>query len=495
MTVDRQLATSPASVAAAVHSPSPPRTTATAADAAATAPGLGDASGGGGGASSQVGTTQPLATVSQQQPSIPLSPPDCPPPPADCPPPPSAGAARPDWAAAATARTLAASLMWSSHAPSSDDAASSLRSPGWVGLSHGLPRHWAWGVFSLVEALHELYAEGISASLAEALEAEAAAEAVEGRERKVARTSASAPDGNARHGNARHGNARHVNERPGERAAAEVTAELHRRGIPINVYAGPPSQSQTPPYAPSGPRFYVSATQLAIENVFPDGAPPMPPPLREALWPQRGPDACGLARVRGLGWALAPPGADPQQLHADIWGHRPKAMPRFPHVVWKRGFAANATTQLVPSGFTSGAIGEEHYSALEQAKAPALIFDSEILHRGAETPPAPTSPAPTSPAPDLSSQVAGREGAARGRGGGNGDGGGGGTGVDGGGGSGRRPPPGAGWVSSCSVELCSFSGWEEWVRGTGGTEFSDAPEYRMLPIRASPAAEGGKSDR
>ena len=53
------------------------------------------------------------------------------------------------------------------------DRGSYVRSPGWVGLSHGLPRHWAWGVFSLVEALHELYAEGISASLAEALEAAA----------------------------------------------------------------------------------------------------------------------------------------------------------------------------------------------------------------------------------------------------------------------------------------------------------------------------------
>ena len=46
------------------------------------------------------------------------------------------------------------------------------------------------------------------------------------------------------------------------------------------------------------------------------------------------------------------------------------------------------------------------------------------------------------------------------------------------------PRDGAGWVTSCSVELCSAAGWEAWVLAvTGGTEFSDAPEYRMLPIR------------
>ena len=325
----------------------------------------------------------------------------------------------PDWEAAATKRTLAASLLWSNRAPSAEQAAASLRAPGWLGLPAGLPRHWAWAIFSFVEALHEEYAGTISRCLAAALEAEEAA----GCAHKLGHRS-SVSGG----------------ERPGERAAAEVTAQLHRRGVAISVYAGPPSQAQAPPYAASGPRFYVSVTQLALE-AFPEGAPPMPPQLRQALWPHA-PDAAGLARVRGLGWALAPPGSDPQLLHADLWGRREKRMPRFPHVIWKRGFTTNATTQLVPSGFTRGQADAEHYAALAQEAAPALIFDSEILHRGAATQPA----------------------AAQG-------------GVAGCSGS-----HGAGWVSSCSVELCSFSGWEEWERGTGGTEFNDAPEWRMLPI-------------
>jgi hypothetical protein len=360
-----------------------------------------------------------------------------------------------EWVAEAAKRTLAASAQWSSLAPTAAEAAAGLRAPGWVSLPSGLPRHWAWAIFSFVEALHEAYAHTISQSLAAALEAE---EEVAGRECKLARTSASSPgrrSSSAPSGNSSGapGGAPGGGSRPGEHAAAEVTAQLHRRGIAISVYAGPPSQAQAPPYAESGPRFYVSVTRLALA-AFPEGAPPMPPALRESLWPHA-PAAAGLVRVRGLGWALAPPGSDPQLLHADIWGHRHKPMPRFPHVIWKRGFTANATTQLVPSGFTRGRVAEEHYSGLTQAGTPALIFDSEILHRGAETPPPP--PPPSSPQGGI---------------GGSGD-------IGGGGGH------GAGWLSSCSVELCSFSGWEEWVRGTGGTEFSDAPEWRMLPIRAS----------
>ena len=37
------------------------------------------------------------------------------------------------------------------------------------------------------------------------------------------------------------------------------------------------------------------------------------------------------------------------------------------------------------------------------------------------------------------------------------------------GGGGGVQQPGHGWVSSCSVEFCSASGWDHWLRGTGGT--------------------------
>ena len=51
------------------------------------------------------------------------------------------------------------------------------------------------------------------------------------------------------------------------------------------------------------------------------------------------------------------------------------------------GGGALCSTQLVPGGFTEGQIREEHYAQLRQVRAPAALFDSEILHRGAATPP------------------------------------------------------------------------------------------------------------
>lgn len=323
------------------------------------------------------------------------------------------GSATHNWAAIAAARALTAAREWSEGAPSAADVTASLTVPGWLALSGGLPASWAWEVFSLVDALHERFEAEISSQLAVALLDE------EGR---------TPPCGSAT-----------VGTRPGERAASEVTAALHQRGLAISVYAGPPSQAQVPPYGMSGPRFYVSVTQLACD-VYGADAPAMPPALRTALWPRMCPDEA-VVRVRGLGWALAPPGSDPQLLHADIWAGGTPSMPRFPHVLWKRGFAAHATTELVPSGFTHGATRDTHYEALAPARAPAVIFNSEILHRGGATAPV------KAPTPAAS---------------------------------------GVGWVSSCSVELCSAAGWEEWDGGaTGGTEFSDAPEYRMLPIRCA----------
>eukprot|EP00908_Phaeocystis_cordata_P016911 Transcript_28233.p6 GENE.Transcript_28233~~Transcript_28233.p6 ORF type:complete len:194 (-),score=65.94 Transcript_28233:129-710(-) len=191
----------------------------------------------------------------------------------------------------------------------------------------------------------------------------------------------------------------------------------------------------------------------------------MPAALRAALWQHSEEEHAGLARVRGLGWALAPPGADPQQLHADIWGVASRVGPkrdrvRFPHVLWKRGGPPQrCTTQLVPGGFTEGVIYDEHYGELRQLAAPAAVIDSEVLHRGAATPPLLPAPAGA--------------GAGVGEGEGNGEG------------NGLGAPLGAGWVSSCSVELCSSAGWEAWLARTGGTSADPADEaFQMLPIAA-----------
>ena len=86
-------------------------------------------------------------------------------------------------------------------------------------------------------------------------------------------------------------------------------------------------------YAITGPRFYVSVTKAAAAEFAAAGSaggaedgeallPPMPAGLRAALWPEAGPRE--VSRIRGLGWALAPPGSDPQDLHADLWGRTAK---------------------------------------------------------------------------------------------------------------------------------------------------------------------------
>lgn len=111
-------------------------------------------------------------------------------------------------------------------------------------------------------------------------------------------------------------------------------------------------------------------------------------------------------------------------------------------MLWKRGGEARCTTQIVPRGFSSGAVRAADYGRLKQVRAPAIVYDSEALHRGGPTPPAPAAAS---------------------------------NGVD--------SDPAAGWVSSCSIELCSAAGWRAWARGTGGTTADpDDEEYRMLKV-------------
>ncbi|CAE7546495.1 mkkA [Symbiodinium necroappetens] len=126
----------------------------------------------------------------------------------------------------------------------------------------------------------------------------------------------------------------------------------------------------------------------------------------------------------GLGWALAPPRSSPQALHADIWGNdRPRpGRVRFHHILWKRqGSLCN--TQIVPGAFTDGETWEEHYTQMTTASAPCLLVDNEVLHRGAAN-------------------------------------------------------PSRNWVSTCSIELCTRTGYEEvWKESS-----ENDGVYRMLPI-------------
>ena len=215
----------------------------------------------------------------------------------------------------------------------------------------------------------------------------------------------------------------------------------------------------------------MSITAAALK-VFGAVAPRMPPALRAALWADAG-ERCGVARVRGLGWALAPPSSDPQRLHADLWGqpesHPKRSRLRFPHLLWKPCQRRKCTTQVVQRGFSGGEVRPAHYALLVQVAAPAVIVDSEILHRGGATPPAPPPPA----APPTAGGMGVGVGMGMGGGGAHLD-------VD----LAPRLALGAGWVSSCSVELCSAAGWEAWCAGTGGTSPDDPHDeaYRMLPI-------------
>ena len=293
------------------------------------------------------------------------------------------------------------------HEPAAIHAALSRR--GFFELHEGLPAAWSsWGVLAFVERCHARWAALVERELTDAL------------------------NNNPR--------GKEASSRPGEAAASIASGRLAKHGIA--VYVPPPSQSDDPPYGITGPRFYVSITAAAATHFggF-DEMPPMPPSLRRSLWPHAD-DRHGAARIRGLGWALSPRDADPQALHADLWGRSAKIdRVRFPHLLWKRDRSQVCTTEVVAEGFTNGRVRAQDYRRLAKARANTILVDSEALHRGGST----RGVGGTAAAPDGST---------------------------------------TGWVSSCSVELCSASGWKAWLEGTDGTVADpNDPAYRMLTIR------------
>ena len=282
---------------------------------------------------------------------------------------------------------------------------------GWSELPDGLPQEWRrWPVFGFVEAYYDHFHALVTAEL-EAL-------------RPVWQP---CEGSNARHG---------------AFAAAKASARL--AGLGIAVYSPSDSQSEAWPYNATGPRWYVSVTQAALRHF---GVGPAPPPGLSRLLCSDPADQTEGLRARGLGWTLAPAGADPQGLHADLWGTRSHARrdrTRWPHILWKRDPGAVCTTEVVPGGFTQGAVWPRHYTALRRVRAPAIIVDSEALHRGACTPAGPATS----------------------------------------------------WVSTLSLELCTPSGWAAWeAYATGGTvkETSSELDWRMISF-ALPAL-GSSEDR
>jgi hypothetical protein len=204
------------------------------------------------------------------------------------------------------------------------------------------------------------------------------------------------------------------------------------------VYSLGSSQDEEEPYASTGPRWYVSITAAALKHF---GVAPAPPEDLYDFVCNHPEDIAGDLRARGLGWTLAPAGSDPQALHADIWGlnqHDRSDRCRWPHILWKRRRSDLCTTQIVLGAFTNGKVRTCHYDLVEQVRAPAIVVDSECLHRASPIPPLPVGALPTT-----------------------------------------------GWVSTLSVELCTASGWAAWdACETGGTvkDPKSAKDCRMLSI-------------
>eukprot|EP00927_Polykrikos_kofoidii_P078721 TRINITY_DN75537_c0_g1_i1.p1 TRINITY_DN75537_c0_g1~~TRINITY_DN75537_c0_g1_i1.p1 ORF type:complete len:809 (+),score=99.11 TRINITY_DN75537_c0_g1_i1:34-2460(+) len=288
----------------------------------------------------------------------------------------------------------------------------SLFQHGWIEFSNGLPASWKWALFDFVEHFYDLFNELVIYEL-DSL-------------RDVWTPSASS------------------RERHGAFAAAKVSERLKPYGLAI--YSPGESQTQEPPFHVTGPRWYVSITRAAIKHF--GVAPPPPLDLHRALFSHPA-DVEDELRARGLGWTLAPPGSDPQALHADLWGvkqHLRKGHTRWPHILWKRSREECCTTQFVPGAFTLGKVRDSDFTNIKQVCAPAVVLDSEMLHRGAATP----------------------------------------NGLEG-----SHVP--AVWKSTLSLELCSPSGWAAWEDfSTGGTvkDPTSKLDWDMLRIR-QPAAGNG----
>jgi len=269
-----------------------------------------------------------------------------------------------------------------------EDPVEQLCTQGFVTFPGGIS--WEWELFAFVNKMHERYHEEVEKRL-EALKEQWGDQ---------------------------------WSGRLGSAAATKVTAEMEASGIA--VYSPPDSASDSSPWGRTGPRFYVSVAGAAWKK-WPEGAPAPQEELAQILWHHATDQACSGTSwpnmIRGLGWALAPPHSDPQTLHADIWGDKPRpGRVRFHHLLWKR-LGECCTTQIVPFGFTDGQVQTHHFSKLERASAPGLLYDNEVLHRGA------ANPAKT-------------------------------------------------WASTCSIELCTRTGYDQVWKG--GSE--DDGTYKLLPI-------------
>merc|ERR1719201_953969 len=180
-------------------------------------------------------------------------------------------------------------------------------------------------------------------------------------------------------------------DRPGGLVASKITKELDGSGI--FVYAAHPSQKDDAEdnHEYSGPRWYITVTEALLRHYKGRKVAPLPPPeLQALLWPMTSDQ--NRPWLTELGWTAVPENSFPQVMHADICyadGPNPRkpGRGRYHHFAWKTSPGENCTTNVVPGAFTEGCADWEHYEEdkWKCVRAPALIFDSEMLHRGGQT--------------------------------------------------------------------------------------------------------------
>lgn len=196
--------------------------------------------------------------------------------------------------------------------------------------------------------------------------------------------------------------------RPGHVIAKEFSKK-HYESKGIWISAVHPSVSADDPYPTTGPRFYVSVMPALMWR----GSAPSPPKAAaHLLWP----DDADRERpyITEVGWVMTPPGSDAQAMHVDIKSDysgdeipdpREDSRGRFHHFIWKIDRTANCTTGIVPGTFQNGDIQDWMFKSIRKVSSPAVVIDSEVCHCGSAT------------GPD-------------------------------------------GWTSSCTVQLCSSTGWK-----------------------------------
>lgn len=175
-------------------------------------------------------------------------------------------------------------------------------------------------------------------------------------------------------------------ERPGSLVAQKINEAF--KGAGIFVYAAHPSQEDEAEdtYDYSGPRWYVSVMEAVMKRFEAKGVVPHPPEeLRVVVWP-RVEDRI-QPWLTEIGWTIVPEDSASQVMHADICcseasNPRTPGQARYLHFAWKTEEGQVCTTNIVPGAFTEGCSDWSHYNSWKKLKAPAIIFDSEVLHRG-----------------------------------------------------------------------------------------------------------------